>query len=420
MSANQWIWLGLAVVFALLALLVMAIDTALSSMTKARVDVFVEEGRKNVARLKDVLEDPAPTLTAVTLLRVIFEIVSIVLFVMLIFSLVEPIWLRLLITIAVLSIISFTMWWTAPRTLGKLHDEKLALGCLKPVGFISSLVWPIGQVLIWVTNALTPGPGWTDGPASPEAEKIEVASDGERQMIRSVFELGDTLVREVMVPRTDVVYIEQEKTVDQGLSLALRSGFSRIPVIANDLDDIVGILYVKDAMSKVYRNPELQHTVSIAEVMREPKYVPDSKPIDELLREMQLTRNHMVVVVDEFGGTSGLATIEDLVEEIVGEITDEYDSEPDLAQEVEPGLWRVSARMPIDDTGSLFDLDVDDEDVETIGGLLAKELNMVPIPGSSVTWNGLELTAERTTARRHQIDTILVRKLEPAKESEGE
>lgn len=173
-------------------------------------------------------------------------------------------------------------------------------------------------------------------------------------------------------------------------------------------------------MSKVYRNPELQSTVSIAEVMREPKYVPDSKPIDELLREMQLTRNHMVVVVDEFGGTSGLATIEDLVEEIVGEITDEYDSEPDLAQEVEPGLWRVSARMPIDDTGSLFDLDVDDEDVETIGGLLAKELNMVPIPGSSVTWNGLELAAERTTARRHQIDTILVRKLEPAEESEGE
>ena len=420
MSLNQWIWLGLAVVFSFLAFLVMMVDTALSAMTKARVDVFVEEGRKNAPKLKEILEDPAPTLTAVTLLRVVFEIVTCVLFAMLVFSLADALLLRLLITIAVLSIVSFTMWWTAPRTLGKLHDEKLALGCVKLIGFVSSLVWPIGQLLIWITNALTPGPGWTDGPASPEAEKIEVASDGEREMIRSVFELGDTLVREVMVPRTDVVFIEQEKSIGQGLSLALRSGFSRIPVVVNDLDDIVGVLYVKDAMSRVYCEPEKQRTQTVGEVMREPKYVPDSKPIDELLREMQLTRNHMVVVVDEFGGTSGLATIEDLIEEIVGEITDEYDSEPDLAQEVEPGLWRVSARMPIDDTGALFDLEVDDEDVETIGGLLAKELNMVPIPGSSITWNGLELTAERATARRHQIDTILVRKLEPQEETEEE
>lgn len=418
MNFTQWVWLALALVLAAITYWLMTIETALSTMTSARVEQMLEEKKSGAQALKDIVDDPAPTATGATTLRIVCEVSASVLVLALIFSLVDTSWLRLGASILVLSVLSFTLWWAAPRTIGRLHDEKIALRWARPISMISTIVWPFSQLMIWITNALTPGPGWADGPLSPEAEKIAVASDGERQMIRSVFELGDTLVREVMVPRTDIVFLEAEKSTAQGLSLALRSGFSRIPVVGEDIDDIVGILFVKDAMQQVYAGNGQQPVKS---VMREAKFVPDSKPIDELLADMQSKRTHLVVVIDEFGGTSGLATIEDLVEEIVGEITDEYDAEPSLAQEISPGTWRVSSRMPVDDVGDLFGLAVDDEEVETIGGLLAKELKMVPIPGAQVVWNGLEITAERTTARRHQIDTVVVRRVEPSDlEEDGE
>lgn len=410
MSVTQWVWLALALVFAAITYWLMTIEAALSTMTSARVEQMLEESKPGSQALKDIVDDPAPTATGATTLRIVFEVSASVIILALIFSLIDTTWVRIAVAILVLSVLSFTLWWAAPRTIGRLHDEKIALRWARPISVISTIVWPFSQLMIWVTNALTPGPGWTDGPLSPEAEKIAVASDGEREMIRSVFELGDTLVREVMVPRTDIVFLEAEKTTKQGLSLALRSGFSRIPVVGEDIDDIVGILFVKDAMQQVYAGHGEQ---PVKDVMRQATFVPDSKPIDELLSDMQVKRTHLVVVIDEFGGTSGLATIEDLVEEIVGEITDEFDAEPSLAQEISPGLWRVSSRMPVDDVGELFGLTVDDEEVETIGGLLAKELNMVPIPGAQVVWNGLEITAERATARRHQIDTVVVRHAEP-------
>lgn len=327
-----------------------------------------------------------------------------------VFSTIQTPWLQYFTAIVIVALVSFVGWWVAPRTLGKLHEEGIAIAFAPLMGALSTVLWPISQLLIWIANALTPGPGWSDGPMSAEAQKMEVASEGEREMIRSVFELGDTIVREVMVPRTDVVYLEHDKTLRQGLSLALRSGFSRIPVVGEDIDEVLGILYVKDLMKRVYDNPASEKTETVDQVMRPATFVPDSKPIDALLRDMQLNRYHMVVVVDEFGGTSGICTIEDLVEEIVGEITDEYDAEPDLVQEVEPGWYRISARMPVDDMAEMFGEELDDEDVETVGGLLAKELNKVPIPGAKTVWQGLEIVAERSTARRHQIDTLLVRR----------
>ena len=276
--------------------------------------------------------------------------------------------------------------------------------------------------MIILGNLITPGRGYVDGPFTSEAElrelidragQTDLIEDDERKMIHSVFDLGDTIVKEVMVPRTEMIYIEVGKTLRQGMSLALRSGFSRIPVIGEDLDDVRGIFYLKDAIRRTYDNPKAEASETVDLLMRPPTFTPDSKPVDDLMREMQMSRHHMVIVIDEFGGTAGLATIEDVVEEIVGEIVDEYDAEPDLAEQLSTGVWRVSARMPVDDMGDLFDLELDDEDVETVGGLLAKELNMVPLPGSRITWNGLEITAERATPRRHQIDTVLVRRLEP-------
>jgi CBS domain containing-hemolysin-like protein len=232
---------------------------------------------------------------------------------------------------------------------------------------------------------------------------------GERDMVRSVFELGDTIVREVMVPRTDMVFIEADKTVEQALSLALRSGFSRIPVVGENEDDVVGIAYLKDIVAWSHEHQGAEATEKLATVMRPASYVPDSKPVDELLRQMQAQRNHVAVVIDEYGGTAGLVTIEDILEEIVGEIADEYDD-----NEQPPVEWlsaesaRVTARLSVTELGELFGVGLEDEDVETVAGLLARVLGRVPIAGSTGTVHGLRLTAENLAGRRNKIGTVLV------------
>jgi CBS domain containing-hemolysin-like protein len=234
---------------------------------------------------------------------------------------------------------------------------------------------------------------------------------GEREMVRSVFELGDTIAREVMVPRTDMVFIESDKTVEQALSLALRSGFSRIPVVGENEDDVVGIAYLKDVVAWSHEHPGAEATEKVATVMRPASYVPDSKPVDELLRQMQAQRNHMVIVIDEYGGTAGLVTIEDLLEEIVGEITDEYDNEQPPVTWLSADSARVTARLAVPELEELFDVHIDAaEDVETVAGLLAHALGRVPIAGSTAVVNGLRLTAEPGSGRRNKIGTVLVQR----------
>jgi CBS domain containing-hemolysin-like protein len=226
-------------------------------------------------------------------------------------------------------------------------------------------------------------------------------------MIHSVFELGDTIAREVMVPRTEVVWIERGKSVRQALALALRSGFSRIPVVGDNVDDVVGIVYLKDLAARA--QDQHARATKVEEVMRAPTFVPESKPVDELLREMQSRRTHIAVVIDEYGGTAGVVTIEDILEEIVGEIADEYDTERPTVEWVDKDTARLTARMAVEDLGDLFGLPIEDAgDVETVGGLLARELGRVPIPGASVQVDGLTLTAETTGGRRNRIDTVLV------------
>lgn len=420
MTGLDWIMLGVAVLAAVLAGIGSAVETALLSITPTRAEQMAADGKRGAAAVKQITDDPAPEITTAAFLRVVCEVTSIVLVCLVLVSNFEGIGVRLWVTVLIMTLVAFVAWGVAPRTLGRQNAESIAGASAKVMSVLSVILWPVSQLLIWVGNAITPGRGYADGPFIAEAEKIAGASEGEREMINSVFELGDTIVREVMVPRTDVVYLNRDKTLRQGLSLALRSGFSRIPVIGENLDDVVGVLYVKDLMRRVYDNPEAEKRETVGSLMRTASFTPDSKPIDDLMREMQISRHHMVIVIDEFGGTAGIATIEDIVEEIVGEITDEYDAEPDLAEEVEPGVWRISARMSLDDMGDLFGLELDDEDVETVGGLLAKELNMVPIFGSRVTWNGLQITAEKSTGRRHQIDTVLVRMVADSDADESE
>ncbi|MCP9983842.1 hemolysin family protein [Actinomadura madurae] len=292
---------------------------------------------------------------------------------------------------------------------------------------------PLPRLLIALGNALTPGKGFREGPFASEAELrdlVDLAEQRsliepvEREMIHSVFELGDTLVREVMVPRTDIVFVERGKTLRQAMSLALRSGFSRIPVVGENEDDVVGIAYLKDIVRRSQENPGGEEAETVGSVMRPATYVPDSKPIDELLREMQAQQTHVAIVIDEYGGTAGLVTIEDILEEIVGEITDEYDVETPPVTWLEDGAARVTARLPVEDLAELFDVEIDVEEVETVGGLLAHALGRVPIEGSTAevgTGDGgptLTLKAETIAGRRNRVGTVLVRGSRPTQGSD--
>ncbi|MGC3992974.1 MAG: hemolysin family protein [Propionicimonas sp.] len=416
MTQTEWILVAVAAVCVVLAALLTTAEAALSAIPRSRAESLLEEGNGRARRLLLVAQDPAPHLNTSMFLRVSLEVVATVLVSLVIFEHVDATWERVLYPVLTMVLVSFIVLGVAPRTLGRQHAERVALAAAGPIGALTSVLGPIPQLMILIGNALTPGKGFTEGPFTSEAELRELVDiaearelieAGERRMIHSVFELGDTIVKEVMVPRTEMVFIERSKSLRQGLSLALRSGFSRIPVIGSDVDDVVGILYLKDVMRRMYDNPRAQSNETVDTLMRPPTFCPDSKPVDELLREMQVTRSHVVIVIDEFGGTAGLATIEDVLEEIVGEIVDEYDHEVPPVTRLGENRFRVTARLPIDDLGELFGLKVDDEDVDTVLGLMAKELNKVPIPGSVVQWEGIELTAERGTDRRHTIQTVL-------------
>ncbi|MCW2802743.1 MAG: HlyC/CorC family transporter [Propionibacteriaceae bacterium] len=428
MNQADWSQLGMALALVILAGVMAAGESALYSFSKVRADRLVEEGRSGADKVRKIVEDPPRYLNTALFLRTVFEVTAIVLVALVVFGIFAPTWQRVLITAGSMIVVSYVLWGVAPRTLGRQHSDRVACAVAGPLVALTTVLGPFPRLLIMIGNALTPGRGFTDGPFSTEAElrelvdlaeASELIESGERRMIHSVFDLGDTIVREVMVPRTDMVFIEEHKTLRQAVSLALRSGFSRIPVIRDGLDDVIGVLYLKDVIKRVYDNPKSETEERVGSMVRKPEWCPDSKPVDQLLREMQLKHTHLVIVVDEFGGTAGLATIEDILEEIVGEITDEYDEENNDVTELGEGRYRVSSRLPLDELGELFGLKLEDEDVDTVGGLMAKVLNKVPIAGSVVKFGGLELVAERSSGRRNRIGTVVATRIEPDDTGDG-
>jgi len=404
-------------------------DAALSSFSKVRAEEMATEGRAGARRLLVIVEDPARFLNTALFLRMLCEIAAIVAVASVLFDAVSPRWWAMLATLGIMLVVSFVAIGVSPRTVGRQHAERVALATSGLLIAFTRVLGPLPQALILVGNAITPGRGFSEGPFATEAELRElvdlaeassVIESGEREMIHSVFELGDTIVREVMVPRTDVVFIERSKTLRQAMSLALRSGFSRIPVIGESLDDIVGFAYLKDLTRRVFDRHEAEQTERVESVMRPVLYVPDSKPVDELLREMQAGRKHVAVVVDEYGGTAGLVTIEDVLEEIVGEITDEYDEAQIEVEHLADGSARVSSRFPVDDLDEVCGIAIEDDDVDTVGGLMAKHLGRVPIPGSVVQAHGLRFEAEGPAGRRNRIATVLISQVEPTGQTSRE
>ena len=395
-------------------------DAALSRVSRVRAAELVEDGVPRAARLQELVDDPARALNLVLLLRVACEIAATVVVSVLCVRRISSVWGATFTAIGIMIAVSYIFVGVMPRTIGRQHSVRVALALAGPLALLQKILGPLAQLLIVIGNAVTPGRGFREGPFASEAElralvdlaeANSVIEDEERRMVHSVFELGDTLVREVMVPRTDMVFIERHKTLRQALSLALRSGFSRIPVVGENADDVVGIVYLKDLVRRIHEHPGGETLEEVESVMRDPVCVPDSKPADELLRDMQAGHIHLAVVIDEYGGTAGLVTIEDILEEIVGEIADEYDVERPSVERLSPDAARVTARLGVDELGELFGVDLEDDDVETVGGLMAKRLGRVPIPGAHIELEGLRLTAESAEGRRRRIGTVLVKRL---------
>ena len=412
--------LVLAIVLVPIGGLFACVDSALSRVSRARAEEFLREDRKGARALMRVMDDRARYTNLLLLLRVSCELGATVLVTIVARSEFGGRWPVPLLTVLVMIVISYAVIGVGPRTLGRQHPNSVALAGAGAVRLLGRLFNPLASLLTLFGNAITPGRGLREGPFASEVELRElvdmaeergVVEHDERQMIQSVFDLGDTIAREVMVPRTEVVWIERGKTVRQTLTLALRSGFSRLPVVGDSPDDVLGIAYLKD-LARRAQDAERARTTTVDEVMREVAFVPESKPVDELLREMQAARSHIAVVVDEYGGTAGLITIEDILEEIVGEITDEYDIERAPIERMGDDTARVTARLSVEDLAELFAVELPDrDDVETVGGLLAEALGRVPIPGASAVVHGLELTAEDVGGRRNRIDTVLVRRV---------
>ncbi|MFI5757098.1 hemolysin family protein [Streptomyces sp. NPDC051569] len=418
-----------AVALVVIAWLAASAEAGLARVSTFRAAEALRSGRRGAAKLAQVASDPTRYLNVALLVRVACEMAAGVLVTYVCLKDFDETWEALLVAIGVMVLVSYVAVGVSPRTIGRQHPLNTATASAYVLLPLARIMGPIPQLLILLGNAFTPGKGFRQGPFASEAElraMVDLAEqeslieDDERRMVHSIFELGDTLVREVMVPRTDLVSIERYKTIRQALTLALRSGFSRMPVTGENEDDIVGIVYLKDLVRKTHINRESEADL-VSTAMRPAAFVPDTKNAGDLLREMQQDRSHVAVVIDEYGGTAGIVTIEDILEEIVGEITDEYDRELPPVEKVGEGSYRVTARLDIGDLGELFGLDeYDDEDVETVGGLLAKALGRVPIAGASASvelpdGRVLRLTAESPAGRRNKIVTVLA---EPVREDE--
>jgi CBS domain containing-hemolysin-like protein len=411
-------WLAVAA----LALIVLAGCCATAEVALLRVSRAgaKELGRRTAAEgsspLQSVLAEVPRYLSVLSLARVAGEAGATVLLTVVLLHVIGPGWRAFAIAAAIMIAAIYVATGLVPRAAERHNPARVALAAAAVLHPVVRFLGPLPRFLGATGRKLGPGRGASGSEADLRGlvdllEQRQVIEPGERAMIHSVFELGDTIVREVMVPRTDMVFVERDKTLGQALSLALRSGFSRVPVIGENLDDVVGIAYLKDIVARSQLHRECESVEKVSSIMRPATFVPESKPVDELLKEMQARQIHLAIVIDEYGGTAGLVTIEDILEEIVGEITDEYDQEQPPVEWIEEGQHaRVTARLPVEELEELFDVRIDAEDVETVGGLLAQQLGRVPIAGSMATVAGLKLTAESLAGRRNRIGTVTVQR----------
>lgn len=405
---------AMGLVFVAIAAVLTAAEAAFNFFP--RHDAEAAAAARRGVPLARILAAPVAHMNALRFWRVWFEMAAAVAVAVLFLNLIGNVWLAGLLATVVMAAVGFVLVGVSPRQLGRLHSAGVVRSTSWLVRFLCWILGPVPGWLVALGSAVAPGaPRGDDAFVSEEefrefvdrASESEMIEDNEAELIQSVFDLGDTLVRSVMVPRTDIVSIEEGTSLDDAMEVFLRSGYSRIPVIGASTDQIRGILYLKDVVATQHRLSDRDSAPAVESIARGVRYVPESKPVSDLLKELQVESTHVAIVIDEYGGTAGLVTLEDLIEEIVGEIVDEYDSETPEVQNLGGGEYRVSARLGVDDLGELFDLDLDDDEVDSVGGLLAKHLGRVPIVGSEVEVSGIRLRAERLEGRRNRVSHII-------------
>ncbi|TFC99944.1 HlyC/CorC family transporter [Cryobacterium sandaracinum] len=395
--------------------LMAAVDSAVTSQSRADILDLAEKSRAK-GSLTAIAADTGAHLNTINFVRIIAETTAAVLVTLVFATTIEELWLALLLSSLLMTAVSFVLVGASPRSVGRAHPVELLSATAPLVHFLRVLLGPIANALVALGNRVTPGRTRLATFTSEvqllsmvdEATELDVLEEDDRELIHSIFEFNETVVREVMIPRTDMVTIEADSSIGAAMGLFLSKGFSRVPVIDGEVDDVTGILYLRDVARLVYERPPNAESLTVRELERPAVFVPESKKADALLRQMQLESNHLAMVVDEYGGIAGLVTLEDLIEELVGDISDEYDRDVVEVEVLGDGRFRVSARLPVDELGELFDLELDDDEVDSVGGLLAKALGRLPVAGSVARASGLVLTAERTEGRRKRISTVLV------------
>ncbi len=389
----------------LLSGVVVMAESALVSVSRVRALAWADEERRGAAPLARLLEAPERPLAVVALLRMAARVAAA--------TMVGIVgWrqgggLGALLAVTGLLTLVLLVGELAPRRLSRRFGDVLAR---RSAGTMLALV-RLGPIAALASLVVSPptgsrarnGNGASEETAPIESEDEDELDREEEQLIHSIFEFGDTVVREVMVPRTDMVAVPSDATVDDALDVAIPAGYSRLPVYRDHLDDLIGLVFVKDLIRATRRG---RGDASLSEVLRKAVFVPEQKRAAELLREMQTRKFHMAIAVDEYGGTAGLVTLEDVLEEIVGEIVDEYDVEEPTVEEIGDGLLRVAGRTPIAEVSSLLGVDLPDEEWDTVGGLMFDLVGHVPSEGESVSFQGIDFVAERVQGRRIVSVTI--------------
>ena len=418
MNSSHWLMLVAILALVLLAAFFALAETALTRINRVKALTLAEEGRRGGKVLAHLAQHPETFLNPVLLLVLVCHVVSSVLVGYLAGELFGPAGVAAATVGEVVVIFVFAE--AIPKTWAVQHSERAAL-MAAPIVAVIARFWPIrwlARGLIGLSNLILPGKGLKEGPFVTEDELLaladvaaeeDVIESEERTLIRSIFEFGDTVVREVMVPRPDMVAVEAAARVADVIEIAIAAGRSRIPAYEQGIDDVCGIVFIKDLLRA---EREGTGDAPVTTVKREAHFVPETKRVSELMREMQKEKFHMAIVVDEYGGTAGLVTLEDLIEELVGEIVDEYDVEEAQVEPLPNGDFRVNARMPVDEVNELLHAELPQGDWDSVGGLVYSLLGHVPTEGEAVEVDGHRLVAEKVQGRR--IGRVRISRVAPA------
>ena len=409
------IFVTVAVLLVVFGGLLAAADSALTVLSRTELVDLASKSRASRSLIA-ISNDPGAHVNALNFMRIVVETTAAVLVTLVFASLFAEWWWVLLFSALIMTAASFVLVGSSPRSVGRVHARAVMRFSARTVRAIRVLLGPIADALVAFGNRVTPGRPRTATFSSEEqllsmvdeATELDVLEEDDRELIHSIFEFSDTVVREVMVPRTDMVTIDGDASMFAAMGLFLSRGVSRVPVIGEDIDEVLGVLYLRDVARVVYEQTLDADSLTTEQLARAALFVPESKKADALLRQMQLESNHLAMVVDEYGGIAGLVTLEDLIEELVGDIADEYDREVPEIEDLGHGKYRVSARLSIDELGDIFGIELEDDEVDSVGGLLTKVLGRLPVVGSLAEYSGLLLEAERTEGRRKHLSTVLV------------